>query len=345
MVSTLSAAIRLFPSETAAISGAASWLTPLAGVVPLLLNFKVLNIMFKNNTYTNFGEVIEASLGRIMGKIIIVIFLLWMIILYFLYIRYYADRLLSSIYTSTDVRFFLLIMMLLVFMTTRGRIEAFTRFAEFSFLAFNAIMFAFFVLLLPSVKIENILPVTYYDIVPVIRASYPIAGIWCYLPLFFFIGDKVTDKGRINSYSKRTAIYLFVMNTLLIITVVGSIGPKVVQRMPLPFFNAVKVITFSELFDRMESVLLSVWVVSDFLVINSFAFIIMAICKQLFRLKEDKFLSAPLAFLGYSGSQFLTTSRFELKLFSNKIGLPINIITCILLPFIIMIIGKLRKKL
>jgi hypothetical protein len=62
------------------------------------------------------------------------------------------------------------------------------------------------------------------------------------------------------------------------------------------------------------------------------------------RLNEGKYLSAPLALLGYSGSLYLVASRFELSIFTGKFGLPMNIITCIIIPFIVMVIGKLRRK-
>lgn len=344
LVSTLSAAIRLFPSETAEISEEAAWLTPLVAVLPLSLIFFVLDRIFRDSSYSNLGEFFEAALGKIIGKALLTVFLLWSLILFMLYIRYYADRLLSSIFTGTDIRFFLLIMMLLVFMAARGRVVVFARFAELAFIAFFSFMFIFFIMLIPSIKIENILPITYYDIIPVVKASYSVAGIWCYLPLLFFFGDDITNKNQIKDYKGKTAVLLAVTCILLILTVVGSIGPKVIQRMPLPFFNAVKIIAISQLFERMESVLLSIWVASDFVVISAFAYIIIGICKQLFGINQGKYLSAPLALLGYSGSLYLAASRFELHLFSNKFGLPMNIITCIIIPFIVMVIGKLRRK-
>ncbi len=82
--------------------------------------------------------------------------------------------------------------------------------------------------------------------------------------LIIFLWGRYTNKNQIKDYKSKTAVLLAVTCILLILTVVGSIGPKVVQRMPLPFFNAVKIIAISQLFERMESVLLSIWVASDF---------------------------------------------------------------------------------
>jgi spore germination protein KB len=114
--------------------------------------------------------------------------------------------------------------------------------------------------------------------------------------------------------------------------------------MPIPFFNAIKAISVMEALNRIESILLSVWVVSDFGVITVFALIIMHILKHLFAVSDVKYLSSPIALLGYSGGQFFTDSRAELAAFSSKIGIASNLVLCFLIPFVVFVIGKLRRK-
>jgi hypothetical protein len=114
--------------------------------------------------------------------------------------------------------------------------------------------------------------------------------------------------------------------------------------MPIPFFSAIKAITVMETLNRFESVLLSMWVVSDFIVITVFALIIMRILERLFDAADVRQLSSPVALLGYSGSQYFTENRAELSAFSGKIGLAGNLIFCFLIPLAVFVIGKLRKK-
>ncbi len=344
MMSNLSATIRLLPTECAKISGRAAWLTPLISALPLLMLFSILTSMYKKENVRNYGDVIEFSVGKIAGRVLLVIYLIWCVILYLLYIRYYAERLLSTIFPNTDMRFFILVMMLLVFMATRGRTEVLARFAELFFLIFNFIMIMFFIMLLPSVKLENLYPVTYYDILPAVKGTSPILAIWGYITLVLFLGEKVVDKNQLIKRGRRYTLFLAVMSTLIIITVVGSIGYKVVPKMPIPFFSAIKAISVMEALNRIESILLSVWVVSDFGVITVFAMIIMHILKHLFNVSEVKYLSSPIALLGYSGGQFFTDSRAELGTFSSKIGIASNLVLCFAIPFVVFFIGKLRRK-
>lgn len=115
--------------------------------------------------------------------------------------------------------------------------------------------------------------------------------------------------------------------------------------MPIPFFSAVKNISVMQTLNRLESVLLSFWVICDFIVASAFAFFIIYILKNLFKIGETRYLSTPAALLGYGGSQYLAASRFELARFSLTLGLSVNIILCFAVPVLVFTIGKIRRRL
>lgn len=343
-VATLSASIRLFPSDVSEFAKKACWISPAIGAIALLLLFPVLSALFKNRNDTNLSDVFELSLGKTAGKLLLAFYLFWSIVLYLLYIRYFGERLLTSIFPNTDMRFFILTMLIMVYIASRGKLETLARYSEFSFLLFTLVFIVFFVLLIPSVKLSNLYPVTQVDIIPAIKGTYPIIGIWGYITLLFFFGDHIVNLDKIKKQSKQCIAYLTIMTTLLIVFVVGSLGYTVAQRMPLPFFSATKLISIIEPLDRLEPVLLSIWVMADFIVITIFAMLIMKITGKLFSVSDTKQFASPVILLGYVGSQYLTSNRFELELFSGTVALSVNVIVCFLVPAIVLGIGKLRKK-
>lgn len=345
ILSTLSAAIRLFPSQSAGLGKEASWLAPIPAMLVLLLMQQVLLAFFRDNRVGDLGDAIRLSLGGAVGRFLIVVYFLWLSLIYFLYIRYYAERLLSSIFPSADLRFFILPMMVLVWMAARGRIEAYARFCEFSLLLFTLVFCIFFILLIPSVKLSNLYPITGTDVIPVLKATYPILGVWSYFTAIFFLGDSIGDKEQLRKAGKKGIVYLTVMTSLMMFFVVGSLGYTVARRMPLPFFNATKLISIIPPLNRQEPLLLACWMASDFIVIVLFAKILMQLIKKLFSGKEGKYFSSPIALWGYIGSQFLSTDRFELERFSVSIALYGNILLLFLVPVLVLAVGKLRKKL
>lgn len=344
VIVTLSPAIRLFPQICSEYGGIAGWTAPIIASTAMFILLAVLNAFFRKVEVTDLSDVFELSLGKIAGKLLSTLYLLWVIILFALYIRYYADRLLSSIYPNTNIRFFLLAMLAVVYYVSRGRIESFARFGEFVFLIFIIIFIMFYILLIPTVEINNLLPLTYYDVWPAVKAAYPVIGIWGYITLLLFLGEHVIKKEQFKKNGKQTILLLVIMTTLLIIFVIGTLGYQLAERMPLPFFAATKLVSLVESLDRMEAILLTIWVISDFIIITVFALLIMNITKKLFQVTEIKYFASPIVLLGYAGSLFLATSSYEMESFSSIIALPVNILLCIVVPIVVFCVGKIRKK-
>ncbi len=344
ILTTLSPTIRIFPSICSKAAKTAAWVVPIISAVGLVILYLVINEFFKKKNINNLSDVFNAALGNITGKILLSIYLIWCIVLYCLYIRYYAGRLLGSIFPNEDIRFFLVVMMVIVLMAARGKIETFLRFSEFSFLLFILVLILLSIILLSDVKLSNIYPVTFHDAVPAAGASIDILAVWSYLLLPFFFGESIINKNQIRKYGKQATVFLVIMTVVILITVVGSLGPSVVSRMSLPFFNAIKVITFIETFDRFESVVLAIWVAADFILISFFAIVIINIIKSLFSISETKYLTTPVALFGYVGSQYISATRFEREVFSIKFAVNANLVLFFAVPIIIMIIGKIRKK-
>jgi len=345
LILILSPTIRVFPTSCSEAAKTAAWVAPIISAVSYFVLYQVISAFFKKKGITNLSEVFDAALGSITGKILLTVYLFWSIFLFCLYIRYYAERLLSSMYPNADIRFFLIVMLILVCVAARGKLEAFIRFSEFTFLLFFLLVVMIFILLIPEVKLSNIYPVTYYDFFPALKASLRVSAIWGYLLLPFFFSDNFLNMDQIKKYGKQSTLFVVTMTTLIVLTVVGTLGYSVARRMSLPFFNAVKLITVIESFDRFESILLAIWVAADFILITFFALVIMNIIKHLFSLTETKYLATPVTSIGYIGSQYISANRFELEALSIQFAVYVNLILLYVVPILILFIGKLRKKL
>ncbi len=344
IMSTLSPSIRLFPTLGSKLGERAGWVSPIISSVAMFIIFAVLQSIFQNNSIANLSDFFDLSLGKIAGKVLLVIYFVYIIVLYMLYVRYYADRLLGTIFPNVDIRSLVIPMLLLVFMAARGKIETLARFSEFSLILFMLIFLVFYIFIIPNFQISNIYPLTTYDILPALTATYPILGIWGYITFLFFVGDDVFNKIDIKKYRNQVIIFLVILITLLMILVVGSLGYKTVMRMPIPFFSVSKLISALESLNNFGVVLLSVWLISDFIIISVFAIIISNILKKLFAASETKYSAAPVVLLGYVGSMYISTNRLELIKLSNNVLLAGNIILCFAVPMLILVIGKLRKK-
>jgi hypothetical protein len=346
IMSTFSPAIRLFPILCASYGGVAGWLGPAVAVAAFVPLVAALAAMFgSGGAPADLGDAFEMAFGRAGRQIALVFYLAWTLLLCAVYVRYYAERLMSTIFPNVDIRFFLIPMLALIYVSARGRIETFARFAEITILIFTAAFAVLFALFIPGVKIGNLLPLTPGDAVPAARSAFPVVSIWGYFTLFFFLGEYIGNKEDIKKHARAAILYLAAVTTLTLISVTGSLGYRTVTRMPAPFFSAAKLIEVVRSFDRMEAILLSLWVVSDFVTILAFTFIAMNILKKLLGTTTARRFASPLTLFGYAGGLAVAANGLELESFSsNAAVMSANVFAGTVFPLIVYLAGAIRGK-
>lgn len=180
-MTTISPAIRIFPQYAAKYAGKAGWLTPLAAIIPMIILVYILNSFFKNNPNSNLSDIFSNILGKFIGKIVVILYFIWIYILLSLYIRYYAERILSSMLPNTSISFLISVMLVMVFFAARSGLTPIARLSEIFFSIFLFTFVVIFILSLPQIRFRNYMYISYKDAWPVVKASYCIFGLWGYL--------------------------------------------------------------------------------------------------------------------------------------------------------------------
>lgn len=343
-MATLSPAIRLFPQYTAKMAGKAGWLTPIVAIIPMILLVYIVHSFFRKYKEANLSDVYFKILGNIVGRIVTFLYLIWILILLALYVRYYAERILSSILPHTSIAFLIISMLLMVFIAARCGLVPIARVSEIFFGIFFVVFITIFIFAMPRVTLRNYMYVSYLDAWPVIKASHVILAVWGYFLFIFFFGDKINDKEHIKRFAFQGLFIKFILSILMLIVTIGSLGPILTTRMSLPFFIVVKNISVLGTIERLESVLLALWVISDFSIIIVFTYVSISLMKSIFKLSGTKSLVSPIVLFAGIGSLYLAKNLFELETFSTIIALPLNTVFTFIIPIIVFGIGKLRKK-
>lgn len=339
-----SPAIRLFPVIAAKIGEQAGWLTPILAVLPFICLVYIMQALFNKEKEINLSDIFFKILGRILGRVLLALYLMWMMVLLGLYVRYFAERFLTSLLPNTPMAFFTITILAVVFYAVRGGIVQLTRTVEFLFLAFSVVYVILFLLTIPNIEVINLFPVTYYDVLPLAKSAYAIFGVWGHFTFIFFFGDKINDKEHIKRFGLQGTAYLLIMALMVLIQTIGVYGYTIIERLSMPYFLVTKSISILETIERIESVALTFWIIVDFVVISVFMYIIVSIIKSLFSLPGTKSLVSPITIFAFIFSNYIARNRFELENFSNYFALTANIIFSFIFPFIIFVIGKIRKK-
>lgn len=344
LVILFSPSVRLIPSFSAQKAKQASWLTPTIGFIALIILFIIIQKIY--NSYKNFTfmEIIYDITGSYIGRIIVLVYIIWVTILLALYTRYYGERIIGSIFPNVNINIFIIPMIIFVAYAIRYDIIIIARMNEILFPVILSIFFLFIIFLIPRFEINNLTPLCYIDIIPVLKGSAVSLAIWGYLPFLFVLSDKIKDTQNIYKHGKYAALFLLIATTFLIAMTVGTLGSSVVERLPLPFLVAVKQISIFGTLEKIESMLVTLWIASDFTIISVFSIIILKMIKSFLKLSDIKpFINIFCVFI-YFFSLCIAKSRFELEEFSKYIAIPVNIVLEFIIPIVIFIIGKLRKK-
>ncbi|HBY19469.1 MAG: hypothetical protein A2Y24_06975 [Clostridiales bacterium GWE2_32_10] len=344
ITATYTPAVRLISSVTSKEAKQAAWLTPFISFILFIILIFIIHSIYRKYKDVSFMDAIYDIMGSFLGKIIVFLYLITLIILLALYFRYFAERLAMSIYPHADINFFIIVMLGVVGITLRHGIVNIARMNEIILPFITVIFILLSLLLLPNIKIENLTPISYKDILPVFNASFSVTAIWVYVLFVFFIGDKIKNKEEIKSYGIKTGVFLLVYTVLMIVTSVGVEGYSIIARAPLSYFIVIRDVSIFGIIERVESILIATWLLSDFIIISVFSYIILELLKSLFNFNDAKPLVNVFIILLYFLTFYLAINVFELGAYSEKFAIPSNVIFGLVIPCIIWGVGKVRRK-
>ena len=343
IIAQSSSVIRIIPKYASETVGRAAWLSPLFSVLPFIGLVYIMQLLFKKQRNASMAELFIKVFGNIMGRMILAFYLIWFIILTGLYVRYSAERLLASILPNTSPSFFHITMLAAGFYAARGGIVNIARTVEFLFYLFIVVYVSLFIFSLPNIQKINLLPVTRFDFIPLTKTIKYLLGIWSSFSLVFFFGDKINDKEHIGRFGIQTCILITITCMILLIQTIGVHGHTVVERMPLPYFVSIKSISLLETIERIESVAIAFWMFIDFTVICYFLYMAVYVIKFLFSFSDVKYFASPVALFALIIAFYLGNNSLELEQFSQYIGASVGMAANLILPFVLFLVGKIRK--
>lgn len=342
---TFPLAQRLIPIYSAQSGKQAGWLSPIISSASMVLLVLVINRFYKAFDNLSFIDIVYKITGKTVGKIICTLWGLWILIELCKFVRYFAERTISTIMVDTKSSVLIALILITVAIGLYSGIIVLCRINEIilPIILFTFLVFSF--MIAPSIELSYLTPISCLDIIPILKGSIGITGIWAYLLVIFFINDGITNREQLKTECFRLILFLTVMALILNLVTIGVFDYSVVERFPSPYIVAIKDISVFNTFQKIEPIAVSLWLIEDFLLFSVFSHAFLALMKSLFGLSKVDFLIAPMLIFVYFFSQFIAESRFALDRFSNLISVPVNILLFIILPVILFFVGKIGKKL
>ena len=226
----------------------------------------------------------------------------------------------------------------------RGKLAAFVRAGEIFYLALSTALGMVLLFGLFQVETRHILPIWIEDVPAILNGTVPVLGVLGY-GIFgaFLAGDVVREEGNRKRCLSWAAVLCGVFLALEMVCL-GNFGPVLTARMEAPFFMMVKGIGVYGAFERVESVIIALWVLSDLALLGIFVFACRKMAVELWSIKEEgRAVVLPLVFAALFGAIFLLPDEFTTSQQLETILRTENLVLGILVPLLLYGTGKLRR--
>ena len=345
-VGMLSPTIRALPRRSVSEGGTGGWLSALVAIFPLMLVvWSILDCLHRMPKGSGLGELMEYGVGRGGARVLCAGYALWILLSVAIFLRIYSERFLSTTYTSGSIYLFLIPVLALVLWNGSGSFGAFARMGKIFFFILVLTLTLVLGMSAGQVRAEHVFPLWWQDTPDVLRASLYAAGVLGYGIFAFFLGGQTQDLSEHRGTVLRWTFGFGLLITGMQFITVGNFGAPMVSRMQVPFFMLAKEIHIYGAMERLESVIIALWVVTDVVLIG---WMIRAACAAMqfaFRLSDGQTLVTPVVLGLLPASILIAGNQFALEDFCMKVANTGNLILGYGIPLIICLLARVRKRL
>ena len=333
---------RVLDRHAAASADSAAWLTPFVAAVLFVPYAFILKKLTERYPDTPLTEINRLLFGKAVGTVVNTVYLLWFLFLSGYYLCQFGERMATTVFYNTNSAVFISVMLLLLSLTLRFGQETVLRACGMFFYAVAAVFVLSLLLLLKNGHIEYHLPVTVSLLPGVFTGGIQIfSALTYFVTVPFFFGDIRSEKtGKSLCIGGVVALSFALLG---VIVIVGCFSAPLVAAMPYPFFSAIKEITIFKSIERIEAIIVSVMVLSDFVIIALFVLCGGRTAKDTFRLKGN--IPYDLLLLTvFVVSLFFSYQSVRLNEISSSLIVPVNLAVGGGLPVLTFLMLLIRKK-
>ena len=252
-VIALTPALRLFPAKAAQLAGRAGWLAGLAAL-PLAVGcaWAMGRLLQELRPGEQLPDLLLRLGGKRFGRSALGVFCLWCLVYAAFVLRSGADRLVGTIYPGASPLLFSQLMGFVALAAALSTPRSLVRMGRMLLPLLTGVLLILLTSAFLSADLGNLLPLGSDDLWPLIKTA-PV-------PLDIAAGDRLFPALGV------WAAGLCVLLTLLSTAVIGVFGAPLTAQLARPFFVLVRTLRFFRTLERVEALVVMLWIFPDFLI-------------------------------------------------------------------------------
>ena len=249
-------------------AGRAAWVSallclPAAWLLGLLLG----RITADRRPGEGAGELLCRGMGALPGRVGCGLCGGWFVFYAGYVLRAGADRFVAAVYPESGEWVFMLVMGALALMAGAGAVKTLGRFAQLAGPCLGGVFVFVFLFCLPNVDPLNLLPLPAGFGRAAGRGMLPLAEALAVGAFPAFLAGR-TEKGSLTWAFTGPLLALAVLGAALCVTIPGTYGPELAEKMNHPFFVMIRSVKIFDLLERVEALVAAQWVAADFVLLG-----------------------------------------------------------------------------
>lgn len=343
---SISSVLRQIPEALAKEAGRSGYLSPLLSVVATVPLTAIVILLIKSFPGLNFFEIMTQLLGKFLSKVLVLVYLLWILLAVTAKVTIYSLTLQFTLMPRTKSSFFMTILAILVFYALIRGIKTIFRFSELTLSTVLVLFAVMFLCAAQRLRGDYLLPVSTTHLVDTVMASKHVIAVGGNIIIALFFADKYGINVTKDQFRKLWfGVLTFTALTFIIVLFsFGISGTSLTGNLPFPFYITVKSISFFNIFERFEVLVTLICVLSDFIAICVFVILLMRCFTWLFNLEECFYVCIPLAVIIYYLTYYVSSTQFEFNYLYRFIIVNLNLIFEYVIPIILAILCLFKRK-
>ena len=348
----LSPALRLFPSAAASAAGRSAPLAALLAFPPAAL---YLYFACRAAALRREGESLCAMLARALpgraGRMALLVLALWLLFYAGFVLRSGADRFIVAVYPEAPAAFFVLTMAAAALAASFAPYRDAARTAKLVLPAVAGVLALVLFSSLGKLRAENLLPLRLGSVSGLLAGVLPGLDVllWAICAPAFALGEVKKGGGAFPRLLGALALGCAVL-ALMSLAVVGSFGASLSASLSWPFFSLVRNLVFLRSVERVEALVVALWVFPDFLIVSLFLraardALSLSLGQRLRPLREDRFALPLCAAACCVLALAAAPDAAALALLSQTLVPAVNLFFCLVFFPAVLLTGRRKGRL
>jgi spore germination protein KB len=295
--SILASMVLIAPALMAKQAGQDAWIAVLiAGVFGLLFGMLVVSVGLRHPG-KNMVEYGIDLLGPWLGRAVAIIFALFFLHTNAYLVRSFGSLLVTETMPETPLVVFNILIVLIAAYAAYLGLEVFTRVNDIVFPLSMLVAVAIVAMGLPEVNFENLKPIFTHPIPNILQASFILFAFFAEGTILLMLIPSLRQPNEARQLVVPVSLIISLAMLVDVGILIGLFGHEETSRMVFPTYEFAKTVGIWGFLERIESLVVGVWVATVGLKVATFYYVSVLTFTQTFNLKDYRSLVLPYAII------------------------------------------------